>query len=124
MQKTSEAGFSLVELLVPTAISLWVVGAAMTTFKDAISMNDTALNTADASQNLRGGVNFLVRDLVQTGRSIPTGGVDIPPVAGGAGQIKRPSPPGLQYYFNNTTASTIMAVTTGQGLGPTVDNQT
>jgi prepilin-type N-terminal cleavage/methylation domain-containing protein len=121
--KSSDAGFSLVELLVATAISLVVIGTAMTTFKDAIAMNDTATNTADAGQNLRGGVNFLVRDLVATGRSIPTGGIDIPTVAGGAGPIKRPSPPGLQYYFNNTTASTIMAVTTGEGLGPTVDNQ-
>ncbi len=121
--KTSEAGFSLVELLMATAISLVVIATAMTTFKDAIAMNDTATNTADASQNMRGGVNFLVRDLVATGRGIPTGGIDIPTVAGGAGQIKRPSPPGLQYYFNNTTASTIMAVTTGERLGPTVDNQ-
>ena len=66
--KTSDAGFSLVELLVATAISLVVIGTAMTTFKDAVAMNDVATNTADASQNLRGGANFLVRDLVATGR--------------------------------------------------------
>ena len=39
--KSSDAGFSLVELLMATAISLVVIGTAMTTFKDAIAMNDT-----------------------------------------------------------------------------------
>jgi Prokaryotic N-terminal methylation motif len=118
----SEAGFSLVELMAATTISLIVIGTAMMAFKDGVAMNDTASNLADASQNLRGGTNFLVRDLVSAGRVIPTGGIPIPSGAG-AGQIKRPSPPGLQYYFDNTTATTLTAITTGAGLGPSVDSQ-
>lgn len=118
----SEAGFSLVELMAATTISLIVIGTAMMAFKDGVAMNDTASNLADASQNLRGGTNFLVRDLVSAGRVIPTGGIPIPSGVG-AGQIKRPSPPGTQYYFNNTTATTLPAITTGAGLGPAVDFQ-
>ena len=38
---TAEAGFSLVELLAATTISLIVLGTAMATFKDAVAMNDT-----------------------------------------------------------------------------------
>ena len=72
--RTSESGFSLVELMTATTISLIVIGTAMATFKDAISMNDTATNLADASQNLRGGTNFLIRDLTSAGRQIPIGG--------------------------------------------------
>ena len=94
----------------------------MAAFKDAISMNDTATNLADASQNLRGGTNFLVRDLTSAGRLIPTGGIPIPSGAG-ALPIARPSPPGTPRYFNNTTQTTLMAITTGEGLGPTVDNR-
>jgi hypothetical protein len=86
-------------------------------------MNETASSMADASQNLRSGTNFLVRDLMQAGRLIPTGGVSIPPVAGGAGPIVRPSPPGLSYTFDNTNATTLTAVITGEGRGPSVDNQ-
>ena len=85
-------------------------------------MNDTASNLADASQNLRGGTNFLVRDLVSAGRVIPTGGIPIPS-GSSAGPIKRPSPPGTQLYFNNTSATTLTAITTGEGLGPSVDSQ-
>jgi hypothetical protein len=119
---TSDAGFSLVELMTATTISLIVLGTAMAAFKDAVAMNDTATNLADASQNLRGGTNFLVRDLTSAGRLIPTGGIPIPSGAG-ALPIKRPSPPGTPRYFDNTTQTTIMAITTGAGLGPTVDNQ-
>ena len=124
----SEAGFSLLELLVATAISLAVIGTAMTTFKDAVAMNETATNQADASQNLRSGTNFLVRDFVSAGRLIPTGGISIPSGTG-SGPIKRPSPPAVsplpfvQLYFNNTSATTLTAVVTGQSKGPQVDSQ-
>ncbi len=119
--RTSESGFSLVELMTATTISLLVIGTAMATFKDAISMNDTATNLADASQNLRGGTNFLIKDLTSAGRQIPIGGIPIPSGAG-ANPILRPSPPGTPRYFNNTTQTTLTAITTGAGLGPMVDN--
>ena len=119
--RTSESGFSLVELMTATTISLIVIGTAMATFKDAISMNDTATNLADASQNLRGGTNFLIKDLTSAGRQIPIGGIPIPSGVG-ANPILRPSPPGTPRYFNNTTQTTLTAITTGAGLGPMVDN--
>jgi hypothetical protein len=119
---SSDAGFSLVELLTATTISLIVVGTAVATFKDAIGMNEMASNLADASQNLRGGTNFLVRDLTQAGRLIPTGGIPIPSGAG-AQPIKRPSPPGTPLYFDNVNATTLTAITTGAALGPSVNNQ-
>ena len=120
--RTSESGFSLVELMTATTISLIVIGTAMATFKDAISMNDTATNLADASQNLRGGTNFLVKDLTSAGRQIPIGGIPIPSGAG-ANPILRPSPPGTPRNFDNTTQTTLTSITTGEGLGPVVDNR-
>jgi Tfp pilus assembly protein FimT len=123
--QTSEAGFSLVELLTATTISLIVLGTAMAAFKDAVSMNDTATNLSDASQNLRSGMNFLVRDLVQAGHMIPTGGIPIPSGANSV-PILRPSPPTtppVQLYFDNVNSTTLTAITTGQALGPAVDSQ-
>ena len=87
-----------------------------------IGMTSTATNLADASQNLRSGTNFLIRDLAQAGRGIPNGGIPIPNGAESR-PILRPSPPGLAYTFDNTTATTLMAITTGSSLGPTVNNQ-
>lgn len=128
--QTSESGFSLVEVLTATAISLVVIGTAMMAFKDGIAMNETATNLADASQNLRSGTNFLVRDLMQTGKGIPTGGISIP--SGTVhGQILRPSPPGTTalplpqlYIDNNFPTTSLPAVISGQGKGPLVDGQT
>src|SRR5665213_3092718 len=75
---------------------------------------------ADASMNVRGGINYLVSDLSRARRLIPTGGISIPS-GGSAGIIARPSPPGSSYTFNNTTQTTLPAVTTGQSKGATVD---
>ena len=119
---TSEAGFSLVELLASTAISLVVIGAAVGTFKDASGLNSTASNMADASANVRGGINYLIKDLSRAGRGIPTGGISIPSGAG-ATIIGRPSPPGFSYTFDNVTQTTLPAVTTGQSKGALVDNE-
>src|SRR2546421_1846392 len=118
----SQAGFSLLEGLAATAIGLIVVGTAMTTFKDAMGMTNVATNLGDASQNLRGGTNLLVRDLTETGRGIPTGGIPIPNGAG-AGPINRPSPPGTPYVFENVAATTLPAVTTGGSKGPLIDGR-
>src|SRR5204863_12639 len=115
----SQAGFSLLELLAATALGLVVIGTAMTTFKDALGMTNVATNLADASQNLRGGTNLLVRDLTEAGRGIPTGGIPIPSGAG-AGPINRPSPAGMAYTFDNINATTLTAVVTGAARGPTI----
>jgi hypothetical protein len=119
---SSEAGFTLAELLVATTISLVVIGTAMMTFKDAVAMSGTASYMADTSLNLRAGINLLIRDLEGTGRDIPIGGIPIPS-GGNAGAVNRPSPPGLAYTFDNINATTISAVTTGSGRGPTIDQQ-
>ena len=118
---TSDAGFSLLELMAATALGLLVIGTAMTTFKDAMGMTNVATNLADASQNLRGGMNLLVRDLTEAGRGIPIGGIPIPSGAA-AGPINRPSPPGLAYTFDNVNATTLTAITTGHDKGPAVDH--
>jgi type II secretory pathway pseudopilin PulG len=119
---TSEAGFTLAELLIATAISLVVIGTAMTTFKDAVAMTGSAAYMADTSLNMRAGINLFIRDLMATGRGIPTGGIPIPTGANST-DINRPSPPGLAYAFDTVSNTVMNAVTTGAGLGPTINNQ-
>jgi len=121
--RSSESGFTLIEVLMSATIGLIVIGTALTAFMNGVEINDISTQLADTSHNLRAGSNLLVRDLMQAGRGIPTGGISIPLASAGGGQIPRPSPPGSAYYFDNTTATTLSAVTTGAGLGPTVDGQ-
>ena len=113
-----EDGFTLTELLFSTAITLVVLGTAMSTFQNALTLNETATLISDSNQNLRAGTNALVRELMQAGRGIPTGGISIPNGAGST-PINRPSPPTQAYQFDNTTASSLSAIITGAALGPT-----
>ena len=119
----SESGFTLIELMIASLITMVVMGVAFTTFDNALQLNDSVMSLADSSQNLRAGTNILVRDLMQAGRNIPIGGIAIPSGVGSAA-IKRPSPPSKSYAFDNTTATTLSSITTGASLGPTVDGRT
>jgi len=118
-----EQGFTLTELLISTTIMLLVLAGTMTTFKNALDINEAASQVADSNQNLRAATNLMVRDLMQAGRGIPTGGVPIPSGVG-TGLLNRPGPVGTAYTFDNVNFTTLPAVIPGPGLGPTISNQT
>jgi hypothetical protein len=103
-------------------ITLAVIGVALTTFSNAMNLSEIATQVADSNQNLRAGTNILVRDLLQAGRNIPTGGISIPSGSGSV-SIYRPSPPSTSYTFDNTTQTALAAITTGEGLGPTINGK-
>ena len=117
-----QRGFTLVELLVSTAITLVVLAGAMTAFKDALDINQAGTMIADSTQNLRAATNLMVRDLMQAGRGIPTGGLPIPSGAGSA-PINRPGPVGTAYTFDNINFTTLPAIVPGPALGPNIDGQ-
>src|SRR5262245_58931838 len=98
--RTSEDGFTLVELMMASTITLVVMGVAFASLKDAMEINDAVVRVADSSQNLRAGTNLLVRDLLQAGRGIETGGIPIPSGINAA-DLHRPSPVGKAYTFKN-----------------------
>ena len=120
---TDARGFSLVELLVTTAIMLVVIGVATTAFKNALDASAGGALIADSNQSLRAATNLMVRDLIQAGRGVPIGGLPIPSGAG-AGALSRPGPPGTAYTFDNVNFTTLPAIVPGPALGPTVNGQT
>jgi prepilin-type N-terminal cleavage/methylation domain-containing protein len=121
--RNQESGFTLVELMIASVITTVIMGVAFSTFKDALALNESVVNLADASQNLRAGTNLLVRDLLQAGRGIDTGGIPIPS-GPTAADVLRPMPPGTTRVFDNEDAgATLSAVTTGEALGPTISGR-
>jgi prepilin-type N-terminal cleavage/methylation domain-containing protein len=79
-------GFTLIEVLVATAILIIVAGTAIEALVKAQRVTDAVALEANVQENLRAGMHFLVRDLTQAGEGIPQGGILFP----GASNINRP----------------------------------
>src|SRR5260370_25445973 len=91
-----EAGFTLIEGLVATAVMMIIAGAVYSALTDAIHTTEGVTLLADTQENLRAGMNYVVRDLVQAGEGIPQGGITIPNSGGGTpvSSLNRPLPTG------------------------------
>jgi prepilin-type N-terminal cleavage/methylation domain-containing protein len=111
------AGFSLIELLVAMAITLVVIEVSLATLNQGQRTSETIALSSNALQNLRAGMNYIVRDLVLAGQGLPTGGIAIP--NGSGVPVNRPGPIGANYTFPNTYTA-IPVVTPGGGKGPNV----
>jgi type II secretory pathway pseudopilin PulG len=117
------AGFSLIELLIASAISMVIVGAILTAMTDVYRLNDLAQQTNALNGNLRTAMDLMIRDFLQVGQGLPAGRVVLIPSGGGSGPINRPGPPGTAYTFP-VGAIELPAVTEGPGLGPMINGVT
>src|SRR5262249_21630149 len=85
-----------------------------------LAVNDAATLVGDSNQSLRAGGALMMREIMQAGRGIPTGGIPIPNGAG-VTPISRPGPPTTSYTFGDpTTTLVIPPVVPGPRMGPTV----
>jgi hypothetical protein len=116
-----EDGFSIVEMMVSTAVVLLVMGGALTTFRNALAINDTASQLADANQNLRAGTNTLIRDILMAGRLIGTAGIAMP--TGPGIVFARPGPTNLNFDMVADGDPTLQlpSITTGYQLGDIIN---
>ncbi len=117
-----QSGFTLLELLVAMTITLILVAAALGAFTNVIRVNETITLAADMDQNLRAGMNLMIRDLMQAGSGIPTGGVPIPN-GPGAQAVNRPAPVPTTFTFAGppvTNWNTLDNVMPGAAMGPRV----
>ncbi|MGH7744873.1 MAG: PilW family protein, partial [Candidatus Dormibacteria bacterium] len=124
-----QSGFTLIEVLVATAILLVAIAATLSALTDAIHANQGVTLMADTQENLRAAMNYMVRDIVQAGEGIPQGGITIPnnglnPLGSGApapanSNLNRPglSPTALPIIQFPTTYNTLPAVSPGSGIG-------
>lgn len=115
-----EDGFTLTEMLVSTTVMLLITGAALTTFKNATTVNDAAAQLSDANQNLRAGTNELIRDLMMAGRIIGAEGIAMPAGAGVLG-FNRPGPGGttigIPLVVDEFNTLNLPSIATGFALG-------
>jgi hypothetical protein len=119
-----EDGFTLSELLVSTTIMLLATGAALTTFRQGLMINDSAAQIGDTNQNLRAGTNQLMRDLMMAGRIIGPEGIPMPSGAG-VQAFNRPGPTGSNLTFSlivdTDTTLNLPSISSGYELGPMIN---
>jgi prepilin-type N-terminal cleavage/methylation domain-containing protein len=122
-----QTGFSLVELLVAMAITLILVAATLSLFQDALHTNEASTQLGNMNGNLRSAMSLMVRDILQAGHGIPTGGVAIPTGAG-CQNVNRPVPTGTATFLygcpNAALYPTLPAVIPGNAAGPGIIGNT
>jgi prepilin-type N-terminal cleavage/methylation domain-containing protein len=125
-----QAGFTLLEFMVATLISLIVMGVGVAMYRDSTLANSSVTQTSDMNTDMRAGMNLIVQDLLQTGTGIPAGGIPIPNTTNAGGcntgmPVNRP-PASLNLKFQGPNASNsgcnviLPAIEPGAGLGPAV----
>jgi len=119
-----QTGFSLIELLVAITLTLVVMAAIMSAFADASHATEAVTLMADTQQNLRAGLNYMIRDITQAGNGIPPSGITIPNSGGSSptSSVTRPGPftaPATSFGTFPTSWTVLPAVTTGYQAGPT-----
>lgn len=127
--RSGESGFSLVELMIAMVLVLIIMGGALTALKDAYRSNESAKAVTGLNNNLRIGIDLIVRDLIQVGQGLPTGRIIQVPNGTNALRIQRPHPQGSPVistlgipcteWPGGTT--TIPAVNPAPGCGPTIN---
>jgi prepilin-type N-terminal cleavage/methylation domain-containing protein len=118
---TREAGFTLIELMITLGIVLAVMGGTLAVMNDAYRAAESANSLIGLNNNLRIGVDLLVRDLIQVGQGLPPGRTVQVPNGNGALRIQRPHPMGSPCVDWPDGTTTLSAVTPGPGCGPVMD---
>jgi prepilin-type N-terminal cleavage/methylation domain-containing protein len=119
-----ESGFTLVEMLVAVSLMLLILAATLGALTSAIHATEGVTLLADTQENLRAGLNYMSRDLIQAGEGIPEGGITIPNSGGATptSAVARPGPftaPATSFGNFPSTWTVLPAVTPGFQLGPT-----
>lgn len=71
-------GFSLIELMTAMAVMLIVTTATVTALMQAARVTQGVTMEAATQENLRAGMHFMVRDIMQAGEGLPPAGISIP----------------------------------------------
>jgi prepilin-type N-terminal cleavage/methylation domain-containing protein len=118
-----QSGFTLVEVLVAMAVMTVILAVTMGILSNAIHTVEGVTLLADTQENLRAGMNYIIRDLVQAGVGLPQGGITIPNT-GGASAVVRPGPytaPATSFGNFPSTWTVLPAISPGYQLGVTTD---
>jgi prepilin-type N-terminal cleavage/methylation domain-containing protein len=120
------AGFTMIELLIAMAVTLIILGVAVSTFRDALQSNAAVTQSSDMTDNLRAGLNLMELDIQQAGEGIPQSGIPIPYTSNGSstapcGTTAAPNRPVLTGTATFPQCNAVLpSVEPGQAMGPLI----
>lgn len=117
----ASAGYSLIELIVAMGLFTIVMGATLGGLADVMKGNDLVMAIGSINSSVRGGLDLMVRDLLQVGSGLPTSHVVTIPSGAGSARVRLPGPPGTAFQ-TLATDLVLPAVMPRAGAGPTIDN--
>lgn len=116
----SSAGYSLVELLISTALLTVIMGATLGGLSNASKANEAVIHLTGMNSSVRAGMDLMVRDFLQVGSGLPPGHVILVPSGTGAQAIRIPGPPGTAFTLP-VGDTDIGAIVPSPGLGHSVN---
>src|SRR5579872_6324980 len=124
-KKNHESGFTLIEFMIASVLTLAVLGATFTLLNNLFVANTSVQEILSTQQNLRVAMNAISRDVTVTGTGLPDSGIPIPN-GNNSTQLVRP---GLGVTCGASTAgclptpnNVVALLSPGDGVGPKVAN--
>jgi prepilin-type N-terminal cleavage/methylation domain-containing protein len=107
MQKQNAAlGFTLLELMVSMAVGLIVMAAMASLFKTGMSASMLVTQRAETQQNMRAGVDIMMKDISMAGAGMPSGGIQLPTGTGSTASKFGCDQTGVCHVVNHTYPGT------------------
>jgi hypothetical protein len=120
----SESGFSLIEMIIATFVTLVVLAGTSQILQKAMDGKNASTQVLDMNGHLRAAMDLIQRDLLQAGQGLPVGRRIGVPNGPGADPIVRPGPAasgecgGVDVF---PSLPTLPAVNVGPDLGPEIN---
>jgi prepilin-type N-terminal cleavage/methylation domain-containing protein len=78
MRRQNGQGFTLLELMISMAIGLILMAAMASLFKTGLNSTQLVSQRADTQENMRAGIDLMVKDISMAGAGLPSGGIQLP----------------------------------------------
>lgn len=118
--RRTDAGYTLIELLISMGILGVVMAATMGGLVSATKANEAVLNVSTMNTSVRAGMDLMIRDMLQVGSGLPPGHVIEIPNGAGSTPIRQPGPPGTTWTRPSGSVN-LPAVLPTPGGGPTIN---
>jgi len=124
VNRKTQRGFSLLELLIAMALTGVVMAAAVTVYQNSVRVSNVVTSHAELQSEMRAAINQIGRDLNQAGTGIPLGGLPLPSAASGGKDPVLGCDPTTCYFTLKNPNGVLTQITPANSAGITTSEPT